>query len=54
MSQLADIEDLVVRQPMPQPHRAKLFLELIEALGWEVEGVHTQADAEVYLFQMRE
>ena len=54
MSQLADIEDIVAKQPMPEPLRARLFLELLEALGWEVDGVQTAEDAEVYLFGMKQ
>ena len=53
MSQLADIEDIVRSQPLEQPAQAKLFYELMQALGWEVDGVSTPADAEVYLFQLR-
>ena len=54
MSQLADIEDIVRTQPMEPDERARLFYELMQALGWEVDGVHSSADAQVYLFQMRE
>lgn len=54
MSQLADIEDLVRTQPMEPGERARLFYELMQALGWEVDGMTSAADAEVYLFQLRE
>ena len=50
MSQLADIEGIVRSTPLPQRQRASLFLSLIEALGWEVDGVSSVDDAEVYLF----
>jgi hypothetical protein len=53
MSQLADIQDIVAAQPMEQLARAQLFFDLVQALGWEVDGVYSPADAEIYLFQMR-
>ncbi len=49
MSKLADIEDIVRNQPMASRLRARLFLDLLEALGWEVDGVTTVEDAEVHL-----
>lgn len=54
MSQLADIEDLVRSQLLEQSAQAKLFYELMQALGWEVDGVSSVADAEVYLFEINQ
>lgn len=50
MSQLADIEDIVRQQPTNQDQQAKLFFELLQTLGWEVDGVYSVSDAKVYLF----
>lgn len=50
MSQLADIEDLVRQQPTNQDQQAKLFFDLLETLGWSIEGVFSVEDAKVYLF----
>ena len=53
MSQLADIEQVVTSTSLPREEQAKLFFDLLEALGWELDGVNSAADAEVYLFQLR-
>lgn len=48
MSQLADIEAVVLETPLTTEQQGKLFFDLLQALGWELDGVHTPADAEVY------
>lgn len=49
MSQLADLEQVVSCQPMDEKERATLFLDLLQALNWEVDGVNTVEDAILYL-----
>lgn len=49
MSQLADIEQVVSSQPMEEKERASLFLDLLQALNWEIDGVNTVEDAILYL-----
>ena len=52
MSQLADIKDIVRAQPLDNTAAAQLFYDLIQALGWEVSGVFSPQDAEIYLFHI--
>jgi hypothetical protein len=49
MSQLADIKDVVIQTPLPPFEKAKLFFEIMQALGWEIDGVKTVEDAQVFL-----
>ncbi len=53
MSQLADIEKVVSGQPMSEFDRALLFLEILEVLGWDIDGVTSVDDAVLYLQGMR-
>ena len=54
MSQLADVEDVVRSTPLTSEQQGKLFFELLQALGWEVDGVYNQHDAEIYLFGLKD
>ena len=49
MSQLADIEKVVSTQPMNELEKALLFLEILEVLGWDIDGVTSAEDAILYL-----
>lgn len=49
MSQLADVTDAVRNTNLPVKEQAELFLELLSALRWEIDGVDSVADAEVFL-----
>jgi hypothetical protein len=49
MSQLADLEDVVVCTNLTADEKAKLFLDLLSALDWEVDGVQTVEDAKIHL-----
>ena len=49
MSQLRDIEEAVLDTPLKPEQRGKLFFDLLQALGWEVEGIQRPEDATVYL-----
>ena len=53
MSQLADIESVVLDTPLTSEQQAKLFYDLLQALNWEIDGVNNPSDALVYLTQMR-
>lgn len=52
MSQLADLEAVVLDTPLTTEQQAKLFVDILDALEWEVDGVSTPQDAIVY-FGMR-
>jgi hypothetical protein len=49
MSQLADLTEVVKSAPLDERRRAILFLNILEALNWEIDGVETIDDAIVYL-----
>lgn len=49
MSQLVDIVKVVDDTPLTPEARARLFFEITQALGWELEGVRSAEDAQVYL-----
>ena len=52
MSQLADIEAVVLNTPLTSEQQGQLFVDILSALDWEVDGVSTWQDALVY-FSMR-
>ena len=49
MSQLADLTRVVQDTPLDVKEQAELFLNILGALQWEVDGVETVEDAIVYL-----
>ena len=51
MSQLADLEDVVRSTPLTTEEKGKLFFELLGVLRWDVDGIYTPEDAEVYISQ---
>lgn len=53
MSQLADIEHIVVKHTDTDNEAGSLFLDIIEALHWDVEGIQTVQDAVDYLNRER-
>lgn len=53
MSQLADIEDVVLNTSLTSEEQGKLLFEILQALGWDIEGVSNAADALVYLTMRR-
>ncbi len=52
MSQLADIEAVVLETPLTTEQQGKLFFDLLQALNWEIDGVYSPEDAVAY-FTMR-
>jgi len=52
MSQLADIEEVVLNTPLTSEQQGQLFVDILSALHWEIDGVETWQDALVY-FGMR-
>jgi hypothetical protein len=50
MSQLRDVQDIVLGLPLSVTEKSTLFFELLGALDWEVDGVSSVGDAEVFLF----
>jgi len=50
MSQLRDVQDIVMGLPLSVEDKSTLFFELLEALEWEVDGVSSSQDAEIFLF----
>jgi hypothetical protein len=53
MSQLADIEQIVSCHTSTDSEAGALFLDIIQALHWDVEGVATVEDAIEYLNRER-
>jgi hypothetical protein len=53
MSQLADIEYVVVNHTSTDNEAGALFLDIINALHWEVENVNTVQDAIDFLNRER-
>jgi hypothetical protein len=53
MSQLADIEYTCVKHTSTDREAAALFLDIINDLRWDVEGVATVEDAIEYLNRER-
>lgn len=52
MSQLADLEAVVLNTPLTSEQQGQLFVDILSALDWEVDGVETWEDALAY-FSMR-
>lgn len=52
MSQLADIEEVVLNTSLTSEEQGQLFVDLLSALRWEIDGLSTWQDALVY-FAMR-
>ena len=52
MSQLADIEEVVLNTPLTSEQQGQLFVDLLDALGWQIDGLTTYQDALAY-FAMR-
>jgi hypothetical protein len=52
VSQLADIEEVVLNTPLTSEQQGQLFVEILSALDWEIDGVETWEDALAY-FSMR-
>ena len=50
MSQLADLEDVVKNHTTDEVQAGVLFYEILGALNWEIDGVNSPEDAQVYLF----
>ena len=53
MSMLADIEAVVLETPLTSEQQGKLFFDLLQALGWDIEGVGNADDALAYLCSER-
>lgn len=49
MSQLSEIEYIVVKHTSSDSRAGALFLDIIQALGWEIDGVDTVQGAIEYL-----
>ena len=49
MSQLADLKEVVNCTPLSPLEQGKLLLAILGALEWEVDGVETAEDAQVFL-----
>jgi hypothetical protein len=52
VSQLADLEAVVLDTPLTSEQQGQLFVDLLSALDWDIEGVATWQDALAY-FAMR-
>jgi hypothetical protein len=52
MSQLADLEEVVLNTSLTSEQQGQLFVDILSALAWEVDGVETWQDALAY-FAMR-
>jgi hypothetical protein len=52
MSQLADLEEVVLNTSLTSEEQGQLFVDLLSALDWDIEGVATWQDALAY-FAMR-
>jgi hypothetical protein len=48
MSQLADLKYVVLRTSLPPFEKSQLFLDILEALEWDVD-VKTIEDAQIFL-----
>lgn len=53
MSQLADLEEVVLDTPLTSEQQGKLLFDILQALGWDIEGVGNPADALEYLCKSR-
>ena len=49
MSNLADVEDVVLNTPLTPEQRARLFFDLLQALHWEIDCLNSVEDALIYL-----
>ena len=53
MSQLADIEEVVLSTPLTSEQQGQLLFDILQALNWDIEGVGNAEDALVYLTMRR-